>query len=103
MARPAASSLALLIRRPDDRRCREVANEPWDTFRLRCAFNEAILVLILAVMLILQTCISGWATCHSSPWSASLRRSNQTAVESGNGGSLKKLMEENTIYFRIPL
>jgi hypothetical protein len=54
-----------------------------------------MLVLIIDAMLFLQTGISGWATCRVSPWSASLFRSNQTAVEAGNGGRLKKLMGEN--------
>ena len=35
MARPAASSLAELMRRPDDRRCIEVAREPCEALRLR--------------------------------------------------------------------
>ena len=35
IARPAASSLALLIRKPEDRRCSEVVNEDCDVLRLR--------------------------------------------------------------------
>ena len=35
IARPAASSLALLMRRPDERRCIEVASEFWLEERLR--------------------------------------------------------------------
>jgi 5'-nucleotidase len=46
MARPAASSLALLTRRPEDRRCIEVAARLCELFRLRCAFSEATLVLM---------------------------------------------------------
>src|SRR5262249_38854714 len=52
MARPAASSLAELIRRPDDRRCIEVASEPWDWSRLRWALIDWMLVLIERVTLI---------------------------------------------------
>src|SRR5471032_2142726 len=55
IARPAASSLALLIRRPEDRRCSEVFRDVCELDRLRCAFREAMLVLITAAMLILQT------------------------------------------------
>jgi hypothetical protein len=46
MDRPAASSLALLMRRPEDKRCRDVARDDWDVLRLRCAFSDAMLVLI---------------------------------------------------------
>src|SRR5690606_25677296 len=55
MARPAASSLALLMRRPEDRRCSEVAKEPCDLFRLRCAFSEDRLVLIICAILFSPT------------------------------------------------
>src|SRR6202000_2872607 len=54
MARPAASSLAEFTRMPDDSRCMEVASEPCDALRLRCAFSEAMLVLIVNGMWILQ-------------------------------------------------
>ena len=47
MARPAESSLALLMRMPEDRRCIEVAREPWLELRLRCAFSETKLVLMV--------------------------------------------------------
>src|SRR3989304_535586 len=53
IASPAASSLALLMRRPEDRRCRAVAKAPCEVFRLRCAFSDAMLVLIIAGILIL--------------------------------------------------
>jgi hypothetical protein len=46
MARPAASSLALLTRRPEDRRCKAVLRSPCEAFRLRWAFSEATLVLM---------------------------------------------------------
>src|SRR5882672_10192081 len=46
IARPAASSLALLMRRPDDNRCRAVAKADCDVDRLRCALSEAMLVLM---------------------------------------------------------
>ena len=52
MPRPAASSLALLTRRPDERRCREVLSELCVELRLRCAFREATLVLITCAMMI---------------------------------------------------
>ena len=46
IARPAASSFAELMRRPEDRRCSAVARLLCDVVRLRCAFSEAMLVLI---------------------------------------------------------
>src|SRR5690606_27006924 len=52
IARPAASSLALLMRRPEDKRCREVCRAPWDLFRLRCALNDDTLVLIIWGMVV---------------------------------------------------
>jgi hypothetical protein len=51
MARPAASSLALLTRKPEDKRCNEVANELSFADALRCAFNDAMLVLIVIPIL----------------------------------------------------
>src|SRR5690606_31502328 len=50
IARPAASSLALLTRRPDDRRCMVVLRDWPDSARLRCALIEAMLVLIVAAI-----------------------------------------------------
>jgi hypothetical protein len=50
IARPAASSLALLMRRPEDRRCIEVASEACDLARLRCALSELTLVLMTDAM-----------------------------------------------------
>ena len=47
IARPAASSFALLMRRPDDSRSKEVANAPWELFKFLWAFNDRILVLII--------------------------------------------------------
>ncbi len=47
IARPAASSFALLMRRPEDRRCRDVARLLCEDVKLRCAFSEAMLVLIV--------------------------------------------------------
>ncbi len=47
MARPAASSFALLMRRPELRRAIEVASEDWLWFRLRWAFSETRLVLMV--------------------------------------------------------
>src|SRR5690606_28741677 len=46
MARPAASSLALLMRMPEDRRCRLVARSAPDAVRLRCALSDITLVLM---------------------------------------------------------
>src|SRR6185369_5456216 len=59
IARPAASSLALLIRKPEDRRCREVAREDWEVLRLRWAFSEATLVLMVSAMTISLMSIYG--------------------------------------------
>ena len=50
MARPAASSLAELTRRPDDRRCIEVASALCEVDRLRCALSETIFVLMVMDM-----------------------------------------------------
>jgi hypothetical protein len=50
MARPAASSLAPLTRRPEDRRCIEVAREDWLVLRLRCALSDTRLVLMVWAM-----------------------------------------------------
>ena len=50
MARPAASSLALLMRRPEDRRWMLVASEAPLVFRLRCALSDITLVLITCAM-----------------------------------------------------
>ena len=47
IARPAASSLAVLTRRPEDRRCIEVASDDCEVVRLRCAFSDARLVLMV--------------------------------------------------------
>ena len=47
MARPAASSLAPLTRRPEDRRCMDVASDIWLELRLRWAFRETRLVLMV--------------------------------------------------------
>src|SRR4029079_16044778 len=54
MARPAASSLAELMRRPEDRRCMDVESEPCDVSRLRCALSEAMFVLMVKGMWLLQ-------------------------------------------------
>ena len=46
MAKPAASSLALLMRRPEDSRAMAVACEVSETLSCRCAVNELMLVLM---------------------------------------------------------
>jgi hypothetical protein len=46
IANPAASSLAELIRNPEDKRCTEVARLFWAFAKLFWANNEAMLVLI---------------------------------------------------------
>jgi hypothetical protein len=46
IARPAASSFALLMRKPDDRRCSEVASVDCEVDKLRCALIDSTLVLI---------------------------------------------------------
>src|SRR3989344_4519407 len=50
IARPAASSLALLIRKPDDRRWMAVFSDIWLVPRLRWAVSELMLVLMVAAM-----------------------------------------------------
>src|SRR6202035_1826274 len=44
IARPAASSAALLILRPEDKRCSACDNDDLEAVRLRCAFSESMLV-----------------------------------------------------------
>jgi hypothetical protein len=45
--------LALLMRKPEDRRCKAVVKPACEVFKLRCAFNDEILVLIMLDMLFL--------------------------------------------------
>jgi hypothetical protein len=52
IAKPAASSLAPLIRKPDDRRITELAKLFWAFDKLFWAYNEAKLVLITVGMVI---------------------------------------------------
>ncbi len=47
IAMPAASSLALLMRKPEDRRCSEVVSAACDLVRLFCELSDAMLVLII--------------------------------------------------------
>src|SRR4051812_9628856 len=58
IARPAASSFALLIRKPEERRCNEVASWLPDVVRLRCAFSDITFVLMTSAMkmLLVFTC-----------------------------------------------
>src|SRR5690606_33604381 len=51
IARPAASSLAEFTRRPEDRRCMEVAKELCDVLVLRWAVSELRLVLMMEAIL----------------------------------------------------
>ncbi len=44
IARPAASSAALLMRRPDDKRVRDCDRRLWEVPRLFCAMTESIFV-----------------------------------------------------------
>ena len=46
IARPAASSLALLMRRPDDRRDSDVCSADCEALRLFWALRDAMLVLM---------------------------------------------------------
>src|SRR3990167_1163083 len=50
ICRPAASSLALLMREPVDRRCMVVANALEEPFRLRWVLSDAMLVLTVRAM-----------------------------------------------------
>jgi hypothetical protein len=52
IARPAASSFALLMRKPEDRRCMEVDNDDCELVKLRCAVNELMLVLMVEAILV---------------------------------------------------
>src|SRR5690606_23244650 len=51
IARPAASSFALLMRRPEDRRCSEVASALLEVVRLRWAFSDITFVLMTSAIL----------------------------------------------------
>src|SRR5690554_2983573 len=53
IAIPAASSLALLIRRPEDKRCNAVWLAACDLSKLRCALMDAMFVLIICGIVIL--------------------------------------------------
>ncbi|GGX98444.1 hypothetical protein GCM10007386_31690 [Pseudoduganella dura] len=84
IARPAASSFALLMRRPDDRRCREVDRALCEPDRLRCEFREAMLVLMTDAMVTLQTVLL-FGHFARQLWPATLFRDAQAAVVTGNG------------------
>src|SRR5262245_30669701 len=47
IARPAASSFDELTRRPEDRRCSDTASDSFEDIRLRWAFNDETLVLMV--------------------------------------------------------
>ncbi len=51
MAMPAASSLEVLTRRPEDRRCMEVESDDWLPSRLRCVVSDSTLVLMDMAMI----------------------------------------------------
>ena len=59
IARPAESSLALLMRMPDDRRCTAWLRAPCEPPRLRCTLSDARLVLIMLGILYLLYA-GGW-------------------------------------------
>ena len=46
MAKPAASSFALLMRKPEESLSKDVDSAFCDEFRLRCAFKDAMFVLM---------------------------------------------------------
>ncbi|MNR08854.1 hypothetical protein D3C85_1250300 [compost metagenome] len=52
ICRPAASSLALLMREPVDRRCRETSRAREEVFRLRWVLREAMFVLTVKAMVL---------------------------------------------------
>src|SRR5690606_21821681 len=60
IARPAASSLALLMRSPEDRRCREVASEDCEVVRLRWALSDITLVLMTCMAFSLMNPVRDW-------------------------------------------
>jgi hypothetical protein len=57
---PAASSLALLILNPDDRRVIAVLSESEDLFKFRCTERDAILVLTVKAILSSLVDRNGW-------------------------------------------
>src|SRR5450830_1705694 len=102
IARPAASSLALLMRRPEDRRCSEVLRLACEVDRLRCEFSDAIFVLMTCAMVFLQNWYYVlWARCLSSLWCVSLFRDNHTAVIAGNGFPYGKFRQKRRENFRV--
>ena len=47
IAIPAASSLALLIRNPEDKRCNEVDKLDWVLSKFRCEVSDGMLLLMI--------------------------------------------------------
>ena len=75
IARPAASSRAELILKPEDKRCNEVANEFCELFNDRCALSEATFVLINCGIVFLLTGLRHYAPGRLL---SSCRSTNQT-------------------------
>src|SRR5690606_2898608 len=88
IARPAASSLALFTRRPLERRCTAVASEFCVADRLRCAFSDIRLVLMIEAMFrLLESLLVrpvGRAARTGLPWRVSAHR----ALKPPGGGSV---------------
>jgi hypothetical protein len=90
MASPAASSLALLMRRPEDSRCSEVASDCPLLSRLRCAFSDGMFVLMICGMVRLRSAAPAGAQC----WLSSVSLDGQppiAALASRIGAGRRKL------------
>ncbi len=66
MARPAASSFALLMRRPEDRRCSAMASALPDVCRFFCASSDIMFVLMTSDMMTPQ--VSPTPAVEPEPW-----------------------------------
>jgi hypothetical protein len=95
MLRPAASSLALLMRKPDDNRWIDVVNELWLVVKLRCAVNELTLVLMVAVISI--TPVKTYLIRRNADLNASIATGRLT------GPLLRKLSGRRTRYEPVGL
>jgi len=99
MAIPAASSEALLMRKPEDRRCSAVVNEFDYMDRFRCAFRDAILVLMIDAMLILLLRSECVRLDHFHFGTPPLFLRHSTAVVPVIGRDWKKFREVSNFYF----
>jgi hypothetical protein len=80
--------LALFTRRPEDSRCIDVASEFCEELRLRCAFSEMELVLIVAAIEACS-CLSKGGTGSVSPGRQAVGA--HVPGRAGNSGELERM------------